>query len=498
MTMDAQDSDRYDLCVIGCGAGGFAAAMRAFDLGKQVCILEPGEIGGAGVMWGALASKTMWELSKDYAVAAKTDRGYRASGLGVDYLALRDTVIQAVKEKQYQMLSQIESFSPRRWKGPGSLTLKRGRGAFVGPETVRVSYENGRFEDIGADYFLLATGSDPRQFPGIPTDQLRILDSDGVLNLRAFPKRLMIIGAGIIGCEYATIFSNFGQTEVWLVDHQKRVIPYEDADVSDFVSRSLARQGVNILHSADLKTIRKQKRYLEAVLDFADGHSRVVEVDAVLIAIGRVSALGRLGLDHLGVDSSQPGPLQTDPYCRITPRVYGAGDITHHPALVNMAEMEGRYAVEHMFGLTDAPLRYTNMSTVMFFHPAVAAVGLNEKSCRKKGIPYKVAWYSNALVSRAIIMRALNGFVKILISDDGENRILGMRAAGPQVSSTIVTMAHFMDEHKGIADALRSLYPHPTISEGIQEALRLLLGHSLYKPHAFPEHIRIRSWRPEK
>ena len=137
--MTVNDLEKYDLCVIGCGPGGFAAAMRALDLGKHVCIIEGDEIGGSGVMWGALAAKTMWELAKDYDIAAKVDRGYRASGLAADYQAVRNTVIQAVQEKQNQMLSQIETFAPRYWNGPGSLTLKRGWGAFLSRDMVEVT-----------------------------------------------------------------------------------------------------------------------------------------------------------------------------------------------------------------------------------------------------------------------------------------------------------------------------------------------------------------------
>ncbi|MCP4229022.1 MAG: FAD-dependent oxidoreductase, partial [bacterium] len=136
--------EKYDLCVIGCGPGGFAGAMRALDLGKRVCVIEGGEIGGTGVMWGALASKTMWELAKDFDVAGIVDRGYRATGLVADYQAVRDMVMQAVKEKQYQMLSQIETFSPRRWDGPGSLTFKSGWGAFVSRNKVEVTCRDGR------------------------------------------------------------------------------------------------------------------------------------------------------------------------------------------------------------------------------------------------------------------------------------------------------------------------------------------------------------------
>ncbi len=487
----------FDLCIIGCGPGGFAAATRALDLGKHVCIVEGDEIGGAGVMWGALGSKTMWELAKDYAIAAKVDRGYRATGLSVDFSAMRTTVMQAVKEKQYQMLSQIETFSRPRWDGPGSLTLKRGWGAFTAPDRLRIDYPDGEGEEIQARYFLIATGSKPRAFEGIAVDQERILNSDGILGLSRFPKRLMIIGAGIIGCEYATIFSNFGQTKVYLVDHQERIIPYEDEDVSAFVGGCLERNGVKIIHSAILKDIVKRGDHLEVVLDFADGHARVVEVDMVLISIGRDPHLAPLDLDRAGIRPGERGHLDTDDHCKVAESIYAVGDVIRHPALVNIAEMEGRHAVKHMFDRSRWPLNYSNMSTVMFFHPAVAAVGLNEKACQKKKIPYRVAYYSNVLLNRAIAMRALNGFVKILVSDDAAGTILGMRAAGPQVSSTIVSIAHLMDQGKGVADVLKLIYPHPTISESIQECLRLLLGKSLYKPRAFPEEILIRRWDPE-
>jgi dihydrolipoamide dehydrogenase len=133
----------------------------------------------------------------------------------------------------------------------------------------------------------------------------------------------------------------------------------------------------------------------------------------------------------------------------------------------------------------------------MFFHPAVAAVGLNENGCRRRKIPFRVAYYSNSLCNRAIAMRAVHGFVKIIVTDDAQQRILGMRAAGPQVSSTIMSIAHFMDAGMGALDVLKSVYPHPTITEGIQECLRMLLGKSIFKPHAFPDYMKIRSWHPE-
>jgi len=349
---------------------------------------------------------------------------------------------------------------------------------------------------VPADYFMVATGSTPKSFPGIDFDHERILSSDSILNLKEFPKRLIIIGAGIVGCEYATIFSNFNRTKVYLVDHEPTVIPYEDPDVSDIVSKSLERNGVEIFHSAVLKDIVKRPEHIDVILDFQDGHSQVVEADAALISIGRVPNLSCLHLDAAGIVPDQTGRIDTDENCLAGNNIYAVGDVTHLPALVNIAEMEARHAVLSMFGRPTTPLSYTDMSTIMFFRPAVAAVGLNETMCRKKKIPYRAAYYSNAFVPRAIAMRAISGFVKILATDEPEPKILGMRGAGPQISSTVMAVALFMHQARGVREMLNTLYPHPTMSEAIQECVRMLLGESVYKPYAFPDSLKTWSWKP--
>ncbi|MDQ3003286.1 MAG: NAD(P)/FAD-dependent oxidoreductase [Fibrobacterota bacterium] len=489
--------NKYDVCVIGSGPGGFAAAMRAFDFGKRVVIIEAGNIGGAGIMHGAMTSKTLWELSKDYAGAAAVDRGYRAASLSVDYTLVRDTVIEAAKEKQYQILSQIETFTPPRWPGPGSITLKKGWASFLDGKSVKIDMLDGTQETVKADFFVIATGSKPRDFPGITVDHKRVLSSDDVLSLKEFPKRFLIIGAGVLGCEYATIFSNFHQTKVHLLDRQARILPGEDEDISDFVNTNLTARGVEVHHNALLRKIIHHDDFLEVVVDYEGGRTMVLEVDVALVSVGRVPNLEKLGLENVGIKINARGALDTDADCRVKGNIFAVGDVTQHSALYNVAEMEGRYAVKAMYLRNKYPLRYSNMSTIMFFNPEVAAVGLNETQCRTNHIPYQLAYYSNALLNRAIAMRRTDGFVKILVSDDGQDRILGMRAAGPQASNTIMVIAHLMDQDKGVTDIMKSIHPHPSITEGIQECLRLLVNKSLFKPEVFPQAMKIRKWKPE-
>ena len=496
--MAGRKKEVYDLCVIGCGSAGFAATMRALDLGKNVCIVESGEIGGAGVMWGALASKTLWELAKDYAIASKIDRGYHATDLTVDYHSVRSVILRAVRERQHQMRTQIEAFSPKRYQGPGSITYKRVAGSFISNHCLKINSTDNQSEEIESAFFLISTGSSPRRLNDIAPDQRQVFDSDGILRLKSFPRRLMIIGAGVVGCEYATIFSNFGQTEVYLVDHMDRILPFEDEDISGFVQTNLEKRGVKILHSAKLSGIGQKPGYVEATLTRESKDMERYEIDALLISIGRTPNLSSLNLQAVGLDIEPDEDLPSDENCHVSGNIYAAGDVSVHPDLVNISELEGRLAVEHMFGVKTGAINYRNMSTVMFFYPAVAAVGLNERECRKKRIPYRVAYYANALIPRTIAMRNVNGFIKIIVSDDSDQKILGMRAAGPQVSNTIMGISYLIDQDKGIADVLKTVHPHPTLSEGVQECIRVLLGTSIYKPSVFPDFIKVRTWHPNR
>jgi len=490
----------YNLIIIGSGPGGFAAAMRAIDFKKNVCIIESNHIGGAGIMNGALTSKTMWELSHDYSVAAAVNRGYRASGLQVDFSKVKKSVIEAAKTKQYQILSQIETYSPGNSEN-GSITLKKGYATFVDNHTVEIN-NNGELEIISAEFIIIATGSSPKELPNLPVDQERIINSDGILNLNKFPERIMIIGSGIIGCEFATIFSNFGQTKVHLLDRAHRVIPFEDRDVSDFVSKNLQDNGVMIHHTANLRTVRKQDDYLEVVLDYEDGHSKVIEVDVVMVSIGRYPNTTNLKLENAGINPNKQGFLRINEECVLGDfsncNIFAVGDVTGAKFLYGVAEEQGRYIVEAIWGKSVYPVDYSHMPTLMFFKPEVASVGDNEKMLKAKGIPYKAAFYSNELVSRTIAMRNTTGFVKIMLSNDGKDRILGMRAAGPQASAFIVSIAYLLNSDISINEVLQSIHPHPSVTEGIQECLRVLQQQSIFKPKAFPDLISLKEWKPEE
>jgi len=486
----------FDVCVIGSGPAGFAAAMRSYDFDKHVCIVEGGHVGGAGIVNGALSSKTMWELSKDFSIASKTDRGYQAAGLKPNYHEMIRAVKQAAGEKQYQILSQIETFS-RTADCKKSLTMVKGWAKFHDQRTLIVTKHDGSKVEITADDFVVATGSTPREHPTIKTDGERIINSDHIDRLKAFPKRIMIVGAGIVGCEFATIFANFGQTKVHLLDSQNKVIPFEDEDVSDYVNEKLEEVGVIMHHQASLREVRDEGDHINVILDHKDGHVVVVPVDVVLISIGRIPLTEHIGLEEVGATITERGLLQVDDECRVAEHIYAAGDISGNMALVNIAEMEGRFAAKAINQRIKYPLNYKNISTIMFFSPEVSTIGLNEKECQKKEISYKVIHYSHALISRAIAMRATSGFFKIIVSNEEDPIILGMRAAGPQSAAAIVFIAPMINSGNRLSEVMKTVHPHPSISEGIQECLRALSNKNIFKWKAFPDKIKFWTWPPE-
>ncbi len=478
------DGAHVDVCVLGAGPGGFAAAMRAHDLGKQVVLVERGRAGGAGIHAGALSSKTMWHLSNDYAVAKRTDRGYRAAaGVEVSYPSVIESVRSAVLERRALLERQLQRLGTPSPRG-GKVTVVRGDARFVSSHAVVVKAGDGTTRAIEAEHFVIATGSRPRIPDGIEVDGELVVTSDEIESFPRFPESLVIVGAGVIGCEYATVFANFGKTKIHIIDRQPRILPFEDEDVADEVAKSFESMGVHIHRSSKLESLRVRDGQVEYVVTDAAGRSETIRVERALVSVGRVPNTADLGLDAAGVAVAPNGSVVVEGTRSTAPHIHAAGDVTMDIALVNIAELEGRYAVESMFGQSPRPIHYEALSAIMFLRPEVASVGLNELSAKARGIPYRVAALGNRLVSRNIAMRSTSGFVKLLAARDSPT-ILGLRVVGPQASSTIQGIAFLIHMGATLEDLDHCVHPHPAIPEAVQECARLLLGRSVLKADVF-------------
>lgn len=482
----------FDVCVIGAGPAGFAAAMRCWDHGKKVCLIEKSEIGGAGIHNGALSSKTLWELSRDYRRAASVNRGFVADSVRVDYTRVCAVVELAIQEKVGQMRTQLRELSRPHADHSGSISLEHGRARFVDAHTVHLEApEAGHSRDITADHFVIATGSRPRTLPSIAVDGERILTSDHITGLPEFPKSLVILGAGIVGCEFATIFANYGRTKVYMIDRQPRILPFEDPDIARVCATNLEARGVTVHHQARLLEMKRIGDEVEYTIEHHTGGRESIRVDYALISIGRIPNTDDLGLEEIGVELDDRQHIVDRSTQTSVPHVYAVGDVTYDIALVNVGEIEGRHAAERICGTALADLSYENLSTIMFLDPEVAMIGLNELQAQEKRIPYRVAVYDYALVNRAVAMRATEGFVKLLTTDDDDMRILGVRALGVHASTTLEAISLMMRQKASARELAELLHPHPAVTEGLQDCVRMLLGTSIYKPHVFKSHLRL-------
>jgi dihydrolipoamide dehydrogenase len=479
------DGTRYDLCVIGAGPAGYAGAMRAHDLGKRVLIVESGRIGGAGLHAGALSSKTMWHLSNDYALACRTDRGFRARDIEVSYSAVMESVRSAVRERREIMTRQIKSLAEPSPRG-GTVAFRSGKARFLDPHSIEVIAHDGARERYEADNFLVATGSTPRVPEGIELDGELIVTSDRIEDFPDFPASMVIIGAGVVGCEYATVFGNFGRTKVHIIDRQPRILPFEDEDVAETVASCFGQIGIHVHRESKLVSIRAVDGHVEYVVADSAGAHECIRVERALISVGRVPNTRHLGLEEIGVKLESNGGVEVlNTQSTTVPSIYAAGDATMDIALVNVAELEGRHAAERMFGLEPHPIRYEALSAIYFLKPEVAAVGLNELQAKARGIEYRVGVLHNRLISRNIAMRSTDGFIKLLASRDDPSKVLGLRVVGPEASSTIQGIAFLIDQGATLEDIDLCVHPHPAITEGVQECARIVLGRSIHKVDVF-------------
>ena len=469
----------YDLCIIGSGPAGFAAAMRAIDLGVKVCLIERKKPGGAGIFNGALSSKTMWELSQNYQTMKSSKFGYYVFDSHLSYSAVVHETQKAVNEKYQQLKAQIDFYTES-----GQLDYINGSAKME--SRTEISIDEGKYiSNITADNTILAIGSRPRYLPNIPIDEKIIYTSDGILSMEEYPESIVILGAGVIGCEFATIFSNFEKTKVFLIDKAPKILPFEDSDISDLVASNLSEKGVLIHKRASLESMTIEDGKVKYTIKYNDNSTETRFVDKALISVGRVPNSENVGLENIGLELNSRGFCEDIDTGTNVPNIYSVGDFTSDIALVSIAELEGRHAVEKIFNIDPNPINYDNISTIMFLNPEVASVGINEKQAKENGISYRVAKMSYNYINRAIAMRNKTGFIKLIVSDDDEMTILGMRVLGAHASTSIEAIALLISMKKSVRVLTELIHSHPSIPEGIQECARMLLGTSITKPEVF-------------
>jgi dihydrolipoamide dehydrogenase len=448
----------YDLVVIGGGPAGYAAAIRAGQLGKKVACIELERAGGTCLNWGCIPTKALLKSAELYRTIQKAESyGLSVQGAGFDFRK----VVERSRNVSAQMAKGIE-FLFR--KNKVDYFVGRGRVTVPGMVDITEGEHKGKF--FRTKNILLATGQKPRPLPGLPVDGVRVMTSREALAARELPKSIAIIGAGAIGVEFAYFYNAFG-SKVTLIEMLPQLLPVEDEEVAKTLERSFAKQGITCHTATKSENVRVGEKSVKLDL-VKDGAKTELEVETVLVAIGIVSALDGLFSDKVKVETDR-GFVKVDAnYQTSVPGIYAAGDIQGPPWLAHVATFRAVNAVNGIFGHSK-PKQVDKFPGCTYCHPQVASAGLTEKACKEKKLDYKVGKFPFTAVGKAVASGDSEGFVKVL-SEAKSGEILGVHIIGNEATELIAEYGLAMNLEATIEDVHHTIHAHPTLSEALGEA----------------------------
>jgi dihydrolipoamide dehydrogenase len=454
----------YDVAVIGSGPGGYVCAIKAAQLGLKVAVIEKrATFGGTCLNIGCIPSKALLHTSELFEVAGHDFAGF---GIGVPAPKLDLKAMMAHKDATVDASVKGVDFLFRKNK----IDTFRGTGTITAPGKVTVSVQAGEQQTLEARTIVIATGSDSAPLRGVEIDEKRIITSTGALALAEVPKRMVVVGAGVIGLELGSVWARLG-AKVTVVEFLDRILPGMDSEVARQFQRILQKQGVEFRLSTKVKSIDKQDDgSLTARLEPAGGGDMaIVDADVALVAIGRKPFTQGLGLDAAGVEIDARGRIVTGPgYGTNVENVYAIGDVIVGPMLAHKAEDEGIAVAEIIAGQA-GHVNYGAMPAVVYTSPEIASVGKTEDELKAEGVDYKIGKFPFTANGRAKAMLATQGFVKIL-ADVATDRVLGAHIIGRNASEMIEALTVLLEFGGSAEDLARTTAPHPTLSEAIREA----------------------------
>lgn len=459
----------FDVIVIGSGPGGYVAAIRGAQLGLKVACVEADKLGGVCNNIGCIPTKAMLESAK-YAKKASSLKDF---GVNVGDVTL-DIAIAA--KRAQSVASQGNKGVAFLFK-KNKVTTIEGWGRLAGNGKVEVE-KDGKKATYSAKHIVLATGSRPRSLPMLEIDGDRVWSSDQAVFAPEAPKSIAIIGAGAIGMEFADVFSAFG-SQVTIIEALDQVLPLEDKDSAQVVERSYKKRGMTIYTSARVEKADVAKKSVKLTFKDKAGKDQTIEVDRVLVAVGRAPIIDDIGLEKAGVKTDR-GFIQVNDRLETTAKgVYAIGDCARPPLLAHKASHEGIVLMEHIAGKGHGWVDYNNIPNVTYCHPEVASVGLTEQKAKEQGLDYEVGSFPWSANGRARTAGETEGFVKI-IRDKKYGEILGAHIVGPSASELIGEFVLGRHLESTVEELERAMHPHPTLSEAIAEAALASMGRVIH------------------
>ena len=464
----------FDLVVIGGGPGGYVAAIRAAQLGLSVaCVEKRDALGGTCLNVGCIPSKTLLQSSHHYEVAGHefADHGIEASGLKLNL----STLMKRKDEVVAGLTKGIDGLFKKN-----KITRVIGTATIQDSATVVVDTGKGKKkETLGAENILIATGSESTPLPGIEIDEKRIVSSTGALSLKSVPKKLIVIGAGIIGLELGSVWRRLG-AEVTVVEFLDRILPTLDGEVAKQMTRTLKKQGMDIRLSMKVTGAKSTSKGVSLTAEpVAGGDAETLSADVVLVAVGRRPFTEGLGLDKLGVERDKRGFVTVDKdFQTNVPGVFAIGDVIGGLMLAHKAEDEGVAVAEILAG-ESGHVNYDVIPGVVYTWPEVAGVGKTEEELKEAGVEYRVGKFPFMANSRARCNADSEGFVKIL-ADATTDAILGVHIVGPEAGDLIQEAVVAMEFGGSAEDLARTCHGHPGLAEAVKEAALAVAGRAIH------------------
>src|SRR5512143_1547216 len=460
--------------ILGAGPGGYVAAIRAAQLGCQVTLIEDREVGGTCLNWGCIPTKTI------IASAALLDRVRHASDFGIEVPGVVGFSLDGIRSRKDKVVStQVKGVRSllKSW----GVRLVEGRGGLASSDRVLVHRNGGGQEEIGADRIILATGSRPALLPGFPFDEASVITSDQAVQMNTLPGSILIVGAGVIGCEFAFIYRTFG-AEVTVVEMQPRALSTEDEEIASIIAREMKKAKIKLLTDVRVQSVVKE----------AGGRVRTVlsngvevQTDQVLVSVGRSLNSGNIGLEQTGVQTGNRGEILVNERMETNiPGIYAIGDVTGKILLAHVAPRQGLVAAENAAG-GQSTMDYSVVPSCVFTMPEIGSVGLREDQATQLGIPFRTGTFQFRGLGKAHAIGEISGMVKIL-SDAENDRVIGVHICGAHATDLIHEGALAIKSGATSKELAAMIHAHPTLAEAVMEAAEDVHGTAIHLPPSKP------------
>jgi dihydrolipoamide dehydrogenase len=453
-------NETFDVAVIGSGPGGYVAAIRAAQLGLRTAIVERDKnLGGTCLLRGCIPTKALLHTADVF------DEFKHAKSVGVVATGVTLDFDQAQKNKNKIVLKGAKGVEFLMKKN--KIQVFKGTAHIDGPGRISVTGADGAAQSIQTKNIIIATGSVPRSLPNLPIDGKQIITSDEILELAEIPKSLIVLGAGAVGVEFASMFARFG-SETTIIELLPRLLPIEDEDISAELAKSFKKQGIKVFTSAQFQSAVIEGGQVKVVARVGE-ETREFTAEKFLVAVGRGAYTNGLGLENTRVEMER-GYIKVDDHMRTAePNVYAIGDVIPTPWLAHVASAEGILAVETIAGKDPRPINYDRVPGCTYCQPEVASIGLTEAKARERGYDVQIGKFSLPVLAKTQIVGATEGLVKI-VSEKKYDEVLGVHIIGPSATELIVEGGTALQMEATVEEMINMIHAHPTVSEGMHEA----------------------------